>query len=162
TNGLPTSNFGRVGLDYYRKNPNVVFAVIDCEKIGMGLPPVWLGFGGEAGEGGVKVANVNANGPAGKAGLKVGDGITALDKEAVKNLAALTDAIAGRKAGDKVTLTVLRDKETKDLVVTLEVRPDPGQGPQLPGVLLGLQTEPAEGGLRVAAVTPDGPAAKAG
>jgi photosystem II stability/assembly factor-like uncharacterized protein len=162
TNGLPTSNFGRAGLDYYRKNPNVVFAVIDCEKIGMGLPPVWLGFGGEAGDGGVKVATVNANGPAGKAGLKVGDVITALDKKPVKDLAALADAIAGRKAGDKVTLTVLRDKETKDLVVTLEVRPDPGQGPQLPRVVLGLQTEPAEGGLRVAAVTPDGPAAKAG
>ncbi|HEY2146946.1 MAG TPA: hypothetical protein VGH32_03360, partial [Pirellulales bacterium] len=33
--GLPSNNLGRVGLDYYRKDPNVVFAIVDCEKIGM-------------------------------------------------------------------------------------------------------------------------------
>ena len=31
---------GRIGLDYARKNPNVVFAIIDTEKIGTGLPPL--------------------------------------------------------------------------------------------------------------------------
>ena len=36
TKGLPTSHFGRIGLDYYRKDPNVVFAIVDCAKIGMG------------------------------------------------------------------------------------------------------------------------------
>src|SRR5262249_33259297 len=32
TQGLPTSGLGRIGLDYYRKDPRVVFAVVDCEK----------------------------------------------------------------------------------------------------------------------------------
>ena len=27
--GLPTNNIGRIGLDYYRDNPNEVFAIID-------------------------------------------------------------------------------------------------------------------------------------
>ena len=39
TKGLPTCKIGRVGLDYFRKDPNVVFAIVDCEKIGMGTPP---------------------------------------------------------------------------------------------------------------------------
>ena len=46
--GLPNVATGRIGLDYYRKDPNVVFAVIDSEKSGtgfessaaMGLAPV--------------------------------------------------------------------------------------------------------------------------
>ena len=28
TKGLPTHNFGRVGLDWYRKDPNVVYMVL--------------------------------------------------------------------------------------------------------------------------------------
>ena len=54
TKGLPTCQLGRIGLDYSRKNPNVVFAIIDCEKIGMGTPPsqIYLGVTGENGMGG--------------------------------------------------------------------------------------------------------------
>src|SRR5688572_29255239 len=29
--GLPTSNTGRIGLDWYRKDPKFVYAIIDCE-----------------------------------------------------------------------------------------------------------------------------------
>ncbi len=36
TKGLPTVKLGRIGLDYYRKDPNIVFAVIETEKIGTG------------------------------------------------------------------------------------------------------------------------------
>src|SRR5262249_4779875 len=36
THGLPSASTGRIGVDYYRKDPNTVFAIIDCEKIGMG------------------------------------------------------------------------------------------------------------------------------
>jgi photosystem II stability/assembly factor-like uncharacterized protein len=41
TAGLPTVNLGRIGLDYFDGDPNVVFAVVDSEKIGQGdlLPP---------------------------------------------------------------------------------------------------------------------------
>ena len=42
TKGLPTCQLGRIGLDYYRKDPNVVFAIIDCEKIGMGTAAKWI------------------------------------------------------------------------------------------------------------------------
>ena len=45
--GLPTCETGRIGLDYYRKDPNVVFAIIDAQKIGMGRVPGYLGVTSE-------------------------------------------------------------------------------------------------------------------
>ncbi|HYV36570.1 MAG TPA: hypothetical protein VE988_12735, partial [Gemmataceae bacterium] len=38
TDGLPTCKLGRIGLDYHRKDPNIVYAVVDCENIGKGNP----------------------------------------------------------------------------------------------------------------------------
>ncbi|MGH9821952.1 MAG: WD40/YVTN/BNR-like repeat-containing protein, partial [Blastocatellia bacterium] len=35
TEGLPTGNTGRIGLDIYRSNPNIVYAVIENEKGGV-------------------------------------------------------------------------------------------------------------------------------
>ena len=34
TNGLPTCKLGRVGIDYYRKDPNTIVMVLESEKIG--------------------------------------------------------------------------------------------------------------------------------
>src|SRR5207237_783643 len=69
TAGLPACQLGRVGLDYYRKDPRIVFAVVDCQKIGMGLPPprVYLGVEGEAAPAGVKLTKVQPDSPAAKA-----------------------------------------------------------------------------------------------
>jgi photosystem II stability/assembly factor-like uncharacterized protein len=40
-NGLPNVNYGRVGIDYMRGNPNVAIAIIETERTGRGqlLPP---------------------------------------------------------------------------------------------------------------------------
>ena len=49
TKGLPTGKLGRIGLDWYRKDPRVVFAVIETEKIAMGpkgAKPVGNGYTG--------------------------------------------------------------------------------------------------------------------
>ena len=35
---------------FYRKDPNIVFAIIDCEKIGMGPVPAYLGVAARNGE----------------------------------------------------------------------------------------------------------------
>src|SRR5262249_22977931 len=53
--GLPTSDIGRIGLDWYQKDANIVYAIVDCQKIGMGTPPkkkvitarAYLGIQGE-------------------------------------------------------------------------------------------------------------------
>ena len=36
TDGLPDSQFGRCGLDIYRKDPNVVYAVVQTDKTPVG------------------------------------------------------------------------------------------------------------------------------
>ncbi|MCI0379583.1 MAG: PDZ domain-containing protein [Gemmataceae bacterium] len=129
TKGLPTSQFGRTGLDYFRKNPNTIYAIIDCEKIGMGTPPkkkggnAYLGIVGESVDQGAKVNNVVADGPAAKAGLLAGDIIQAVDKKKVASYEEFLSIVGEHAPGDKLMLQVLRNAETKDIAVTLGERP---------------------------------------
>ena len=138
TVGLPTSKIGRVGLDYFRKDPNTVYAIVDCEKIGMGTPPKKVaegtGFGGfqseDVGEDrpGAKITFVAQGGPASDAGLMVGDIVIAVNKKDIKNSEELTDYIRGRNAGDKITLTLRRDQKKEEVVLTLAERPPFAKG----------------------------------
>ncbi len=90
THGLPTCPLGRIGIDYYRKEPNTVFAIVDCQKIGMGTPPKTPTAGGRRGGGasttyaglqgedagndkGARLREIVLGGPADRAGLKPGD-----------------------------------------------------------------------------------------
>ena len=43
--GLPSNATGRIGIDWYQKDAKIVYAIIDCENIGKGPPPlpVYLG-----------------------------------------------------------------------------------------------------------------------
>jgi photosystem II stability/assembly factor-like uncharacterized protein len=155
TKGLPASPMGRIGLDFYRKNPNTVFAIIDCQKIGMGTPPPFLGIQSqEVKDVGVRVTRVEPNRSAAKAGIKTGDIIKTIDKKEIKNPQGLLEAIDAHKTGDVLAMQVLRDKETKDVSVTLEARPPQGS--------LGVQFGFAEEGLQVTDVTPNGAGEKAG
>lgn len=55
-----------------------------------------------------------------KAGLKVGDIITAMDGSAVSSTSELSAAMKQHKAGDTVTLTVYREGNRVDLTATLD------------------------------------------
>src|SRR5205807_1543979 len=93
--GLPTVATGRIGVDWYRKDPKVVFAIIDTEKVGTGTPPPpqpYLGVRGEdQPEGGVKLTQVVEGGPADKAGLKPEDVLTAMDGTPIASYEKLLD-----------------------------------------------------------------------
>jgi photosystem II stability/assembly factor-like uncharacterized protein len=163
TSGLPTVAMGRIGLDYYRKDPNVVFAIIDTEKIGMGTPPstVYMGIQGEdAPGGGAKLTLVSSGDPAQKAGLKVGDVVKTADKKEIKTYADLVKEITSRKPDDKVVLSVLRGKETVEVTATLGKRPEPPAPPAPPS--FDFQGEDTPEGVRVKSVDPQGASAKAG
>ncbi|HVS34194.1 MAG TPA: PDZ domain-containing protein [Gemmataceae bacterium] len=127
TKGLPTVPVGRIGIDWYRKDPNEVWAIVDSQKIGMGTPPtqVYLGVQGEDAPdaGGARMEQVSENTPAAKAGLKAGDVIKAVDKKEIKSYKDLLDQITSRKAGDKLPMTVQRGKDTLDVTAELAVRP---------------------------------------
>ena len=162
TAGLPTCALGRIGIDFYRKNPHVVYAVVESEKIGTGSPPVLLGVQAEnVAGGGVRLTRILEKTPAAKAELKAGDIVTTLDGKPVKNVEDFNRSIEGHKVGDKVVLGIRRDKETKNVTATLETQPEPEEG-RPPPVILGVQTQSTEQGLRLTAITAGGPAAKAG
>jgi serine protease Do len=75
---------------------------------------------------GILVTSVNDNSPAAKAGLKAGDVITAVDGEKVTSPGDISRAI-GKKQDGPVTLTVVRDRSTRSVVVTPE-KPPAGSG----------------------------------
>ena len=68
---------------------------------------------------GAVVQVVEADSPAAKAGLEVGDVITRIDARVVDGSADLSRTIRGLKPGSKVTLTVWRSGKTRDLPVTV-------------------------------------------
>lgn len=160
--GLPTAKLGRIGLDWSRKSPNVVWAIIDSEKVGTGLPPsaVYLGVQGENAAAGAKLTNVVKDGPADKAGLKVGDVVTTFEKQPVKTYDGLLNAIRTRKPGEKVTFGIQRDKEKKEVTVTLATRPESQEGRQI--ITAGFAGDEVTGGVQVERLLEGGPAAKAG
>jgi photosystem II stability/assembly factor-like uncharacterized protein len=137
TKGLPTCKVGRIGLDWYRKDPNVVFAIVESEKIGTGpaaaagtAAPGYFGSQGEdAGEGkGALLTDVTEGGPADKAGLLAGDIVVAFGNTAIKSYTDLTTAVRAHKANDKVPVKVLRGKDNKEMEITLGQRPAGGPG----------------------------------
>jgi serine protease Do len=65
------------------------------------------------------VSSVEADSPAAKAGLEVGDIITKLDGRAIEGSSDLSRTIRSMKPGNKATLTVLRAGRTRDIPVTI-------------------------------------------
>jgi len=73
---------------------------------------------------GAVVESVNEGSPAAAAGLQAGDVIVAIDDDPVGGAEALTAFVRSLSSGDDVTLTVVRDGQTRELDVTLATRPD--------------------------------------
>jgi serine protease Do len=69
---------------------------------------------------GALISQVEADSPAAKAGLKVGDVITELNGKKMENSGQLQAAISQQRPGSKVTLNVFRDGKSLSLPVTLE------------------------------------------
>ncbi len=73
--------------------------------------------------GGVLITSVSDNSPASRAGLKAGDVITAIDGEKVTSPGDITRSLGKKEAGD-VSLTIVRDKNTRTVTVTPEKNPN--------------------------------------
>ena len=76
-------------------------------------------FGVKQGKG-VLVKEVSAGSPAEKAGVKAGDVIVRADGEAIETVSDLRQALRGKKGGEKVTLTLIRQKAETSVQVQLE------------------------------------------
>jgi putative serine protease PepD len=74
-------------------------------------------------EGGAQISLVQQSTPAAQAGLQVGDVVTAINGKAVASTDQFIATIDNYMPGQKVTLTVNRAGQTKQIQVTLGVRP---------------------------------------
>ena len=128
---------------------NTAIRVMDQLKDGGQVEYAWLGIQGQTltadvagalgieGEG-VLVAEVVADSPAANAGLRGGssetsvqgqpfvvggDVIAAIDGESLSSMEELAGIVSEHAPGDEITLTVVRDGNTSDMTVTLDVRP---------------------------------------
>ena len=161
TTGLPTCNLGRIGLDYYRKDPRIIYAIVDSEKTGMGLPPprVYLGVEGDTTPAGVQVTKIIPDSPAAKAGLAVGDLLKQVGKKEIKAFANLFQALEGTKADDKITVKLQRGDLKVEATVQLKARPGGDGDP--PGRLidmLGFTGKDEKDGVVVEGILDDGAA----
>jgi S1-C subfamily serine protease len=64
-----------------------------------------------------------ADSPAAQVGLRSGDVITQVDGKDIKGESDLAEALADKKPGDKVKLTIVRDGSTQTIEVTLGQAP---------------------------------------
>ena len=87
------------------------------------LTPELREYFGVARDAGVLVASVEADSPAGKAGVKAGDVVIAADGGRVDSPRDLSRAVRRKKAGDKVQLDLSRDRAKKQVTVTVAERP---------------------------------------
>jgi len=103
---------------------NFVFA-FGNRRIGVGTQTLTKQLADYFGvSGGVLITSVSDNSPAAKAGLKAGDVITAIDGEKVSSPGDITRALGKKETGD-VSLTVVRDRNTRTVTVTPEKNPQP-------------------------------------
>jgi putative serine protease PepD len=78
---------------------------------------------------GAVVAAITQSGPAASSDLRIGDRITAVDGQEIKEPGDLSSAVLDHKPGDRVKLTVMRSGEQRTIDVQLGTRPDqPAQG----------------------------------
>jgi S1-C subfamily serine protease/photosystem II stability/assembly factor-like uncharacterized protein len=161
TKGLPTSQMGRIGIDWYRKDPNILFAVVDCENIGKGPAPLNVLWGavGENRDGKVIVTQVYPKSPAAKGGLLVGDILESMNDQPVTDFDQILNEIRAKKANDKLSILIARGEERRSIEFTLASRTNSGQRT---GVWFGAFGEDEEGGIKLAQIAPESPASKAG
>lgn len=73
-----------------------------------------------SGTSGVQVTGITPDGPADKAGLEVGDIIVGADDEYIGSAADMKKILSDHKAGDKLRMTIVRNRSYYDVQITLE------------------------------------------
>jgi serine protease Do len=104
-----------------------------------------LGVVTEKADQGAKVTDVTEESAAKKAGIKEGDIITKIDDTKIEDPDDLSSAVRKHKPGDKVTVTVLRDKKEQKLSAELGKWKGAGAlaiAPRMPDMKLFEQTMP--------------------
>lgn len=136
--GLPGCDLGRIDVDYWRSDPNVVFAVIESSKIGKEPEDApFIGVRGEDADVGARLTEITEGGPAEKAGLKVGDIVIAVEGNTVQSYDDFIAKVRRHLAGETAQIEISRARKSQRMDVTFTVRPEEKE-----------DAEPAEGDRR--------------
>lgn len=114
---------------------------------------------------GVYVTGVVPGGPAERSGLRMGDIILSFNNRPITSMTILRSAITVNRPGDRSVVRVWRDGQEVDLSVQLGdlAQTDVGQMDAQRAIMAyGLTCQEIRGGIALAAVDPDSPAAAAG
>ncbi len=162
TKGLPTAKLGRIGLDWHPQNPKLLFAIVDSEQAGMGLAPSkgFLGLTPENSPQGVRIAEIQKDGPAGKAKLSKGDYLLTLNDKELKKTDDFLLALQPLKPGDTIKITFRKGDKKESAEVTLADRPGEAKGKNRGS--LSVQIDESDEGVLLTEVIEDGAAHKAG
>lgn len=134
TRGLPTVAYGRIGLDLWRRDPSVIWAVIETELTGKAPPaaapedapdggPAYLGVQAEDTDEGARVVEVVGGAAAEKAGLQAEDVIVRIGDREVSDYESMLAAIRRFKSGDAGTIAWRRGGESLEAEVKFGPRP---------------------------------------
>lgn len=124
TEGLPNCKMGRIGLDYFEADPNVVVAIVESEKIAKRPESSpYLGIRGENADVGARMTNVTKDGPADKAGMKDGDIVVSVDENIVMSYEDFLGEVRKHQAGETIAVVVSRDRKEVEVEVKLGKRP---------------------------------------
>jgi serine protease Do len=106
--------FGGDGLTGTFNGPGDHFRMFDVDE-----NKAMLGFTTEQADNGVEIQSVSKESGAEKAGLKKGDVITKINDKKISTPDELSETIRDHEPGDKVTVTILRDKKEQKITAEL-------------------------------------------
>jgi serine protease Do len=134
---------------------------VDRGRLGLGFQAVTADIAdamGLDGTHGALVSQIEAGGPAARAGIKAGDVIVAVNGTPISHAEELPRRVARNQPGSSVEVTIVRDKQRRDVKATLDNIPEdptpaaghPGLGAApdkaQPASKLGVQVSDAPGG----------------
>src|SRR5579884_3952403 len=119
---LATSAFAQERRKFVIADPGSFGKRVVIGAMMTSLTPELRQFFGAPSDQGVLVAQVTENGPAAKAGVRVGDVITAVDGNPIDESMDIAQAMRGKHAGDAVRLEIVRNHNKQTLVATAEER----------------------------------------
>jgi S1-C subfamily serine protease len=102
---------------------NTAKEVLPQLEQGTKLQLAYLGISGTSAGHRVVVQRAEPGAPAARAGLKSGDTIQSIDGRSVATTADVSQIVAAHRPGDAITVTVIRGKSSREVKVTLGVRP---------------------------------------
>jgi S1-C subfamily serine protease len=105
---------------------DVAHAIAGEIVAGTPIETAYLGVTGEnaaGGQAGAIITEIVADGPAARAGLEVGDVVTAVDAQSVRSMGDLAARIRSYRPGDEVVVDVIRNGQALNLTITLGTRP---------------------------------------